>query len=414
MSARPRKSRRPPSIRKLAESRLAGGAAVDLEGLTPDEIRRFVHELEVHRVELEIQNQQLEEAQLAVEASEARYRQLYEAAPIGYLTLDLDGAIVAANRCTSELLELPHARLIGRKFSSFVDELHQDRWHFARRVLADGRGRRSLEIGLSLDDGRALDMQIVAPGHLGADGMLHLALLDVTELRGAERALQRAASAAARAEHQERRRLASDLHDDAGQLLTLASIKLRALVDAAPGECRGDFRELTELLAEIRRRITSLSFQLSPPLLHDVGLAAAAHWLADDLRRTFGLAVKVANGAELELDETTRITLFRALRELLINVTKHGGVDRARVRIWSEGGMACVAVEDDGVGFDHAADWSSFGRVPDSRPGGFGLLALRERLAHLGGNLAIESGPGQAGSRVVVKMPLGAHEGDSE
>lgn len=413
MSERSRKSRRTPSIRELAETKLAGGAAVDLEQLTPDEIRRFVHELEVHRVELELQNQQLEEAQLGAEESEARYRQLYESAPIGYLTLDPEGAIVAANPSASELLGVPRLRLLGRKLSSFVATGHQDRWHLARRGLAESGERRIVELELSLDDGCMRATQLVGSGRPDARGMLHLALLDVTELRSVERSLQRAASAVALAEQQERRKLASDLHDDAGQLLSLASLKLRALADALPGERDGDFRELAEMLADARRRITSLTFQLSPPLLHDVGLVAATRWLAEDLERSFGLAVRVAESEELTLDEATRITLFRAIRELLINVTKHAGVDRARVRIWSDGTMACVAVEDGGSGFGPRADPGSFGRVADSSRGGFGLLALRERLGQLGGALAVESGPGGAGSRVVVSVPLRRREGGS-
>jgi PAS domain S-box-containing protein len=404
MSGPARKPRRPRSIRQLAESKLAGGAAVDLEKLTPDEIRGFVHELEVHRVELEIQNQQLADSQLAAEESKERYRQLYESAPIGYLTLDPDGVIAVANLRASELLGLPRARLLGRKFSSFVAEGHQDAWHFARRALAKNGERHGFELSVSLDDGSTLDVQLLGSGRPEAGGTLNLALLDVTELRGAERALRRAAAAASLAEQQERRKLASDLHDDPGQLLSLASLKLRALADTVTGERAGPFRELEEILAETRRRITSLSFQLSPPLLHDVGLVAAARWLAEDLERRYGLAVKVAESEELVLDEATGVTLFRAMRELLINVTKHAGVDRARVQIWREGVMARVAVEDGGVGF---------GRDPDASGGGFGLLALRERLGQLGGTLSIESGRGGVGSRIVASLPVTTRTGVS-
>jgi len=411
MRGRARKSRRPRSVRQLAESRLAGAAAVDLEKLTPNEIRGFVHELEVHRVELELQNQQLAEAHLAAEESKEGYRELYESAPIGYLTLDSEGTIVAANLCASELLRLPRAQLLGRKLSRFIAEGHQDRWHFARRALAESSKRRSLELELSLDDGSTLETQLVGSGHPEASGTLNLALLDVTELRGAERALRRAASAVSLAEQQERRKLASDLHDDAGQLLSLASLKLRALADAAAGEQDDQFRELAETLAEARRRITSLTFQLSPPLLHDVGLVAATRWLAEDLERRYGVAVCVAESEELALDEAARVTLFRAIRELLINVKKHAGVDKARVQIWREGVMARVAVEDDGVGFGRDASRGSFGRDAGGR--GFGLLALRERLGQLGGTLSIGSGPSGAGSRVVVSVPLTTREGGS-
>ena len=139
-------------------------------------------------------------------------------------------------------------------------------------------------IGLSLaiDGGRTLTTQLVSAASRDCSETLNLAVLDVTELRGVEHALRRAAAAASLAEQEERRKLASDLHDDAAQLLSLASLKLRALADAARGMRDDEFKALLELLAETRRRMTSLIFQLSPPLLHDVGLVAAIRWLAED------------------------------------------------------------------------------------------------------------------------------------
>jgi len=384
------------SLRQLAERKMVRSAHVDLDALTIDEARRLVHELEVHKVELEIQNAQLRDSQLAAEESKERYRQLYESAPIGYLTLDSNGAIVDANLAVSRLLQVPRSRLIGKKLSSFVAPRHQDRWHLARRALECGE-RRSLEVELSLSDGGALQTQIIASA--GSDeeparATIRLAVLDVTELRSTERALRTAASAASLAEHRERRKLASDLHDDAGQLLSLASLKLRALADRLGDESAPGIRDVEEILTEARRRISSLSFELSPPLLHDVGLVAAAQWLAEDLERRYGLVVCVAAREELELDEGTSVTLFRAMREFLINVTKHAGVAKAHVEIWREGGMARVAVEDSGRGFR-----------PEAGQRGFGLLALRERLRQLGGSLEIVSVPG-VGTKVAATAPL--------
>lgn len=411
MSETTRKPQRSRSIRELAESKLADGAAVDLETLTPDEIRHFVHELEVHRIELELQNRELEEAQLEAEASRERYRQLYESAPIGYLTLDADGAIVTANLAAAELLRLPRAQLLGRKLSSFIAAGHQDRWHFARRALTDGGERRSLELALLRDDGSKLDVALTASGQLNAAGQINLGVLDLSELRSVERALRRAAAAVSVVEQQERRKLASDLHDSAGQLLALASIKLRALDCSVAGNWGREFTELSELLAKARNRINSLSFQLSPPLLDDVGLVAATRWLAEDIEQSFGLEVTVEESPELRLDEVTRVTLFRAIRELLINVTKHAGVGTARVRFWHEGVQIRVSVEDSGVGFRPDATEGTFGRGVGR--GGFGLLALRERLVQLGGTLAIGPGPDGVGSRIVVGVPCTPSEGAS-
>ena len=372
-----------------------------LDHMTPDEIGALVHELEIHKVELEIQNEQLTETQHTLEQAKERYRRLYESAPIGYLTLNSEAVIVDANLTASVLLRQPHARLIGRKLSRFVAPAHQDRWHLERRMLAQSRERRSLELDFVLPDGSSLHAQLVGSGALEKGdeaGTLRLGLLDVTELRSLARALRAAAVATSFAEERERRSLASDLHDDAGQLLTLASLKLRALADSLGHRSADEIRDLVELLAETRRRISTLSFELSPPLLHDVGLVAAAAWLAESKQRRYGLAVHVAKGEELVLDEATRVTLFRALRELLVNAAKHAGVAEAHVRIWRDGEVARVSVEDAGVGFD-----------PEARHQGFGLLAMRDRVGQMGGSVEIESAVG-SGTRIVVSVPVVSHD----
>jgi len=398
-----RKPRRPRSLRQLAESKLEHDVPIDLEARTVDEVRQLVHELEVHRVELEIQNEELRESELKAEESKERYRQLYDSAPTGYLTLDSSGAILDANLTACHLLQLPRSRLTGQKLSSFVAPMYQDRWHLKRRALERGE-RRSVELEFAVPDGSRLQVELIgSPGPETGPGRakLRLAVLDVTDLRSTERALRSAASAASLAEQKERRKLASDLHDDAGQLLSLASLKLRALGTDDRGAIDARIREVEEILAEARRRVSSLSFELSPPLLHDVGLVAAAQWLAEDLGRRYGLVVTVIGREELELDEGTSVTLFRAMREFLINVTKHAGVTEARVRIGREGSMARVTVEDAGVGFRSQAETR-----------GFGLLALRERLSQLGGSLDIASVPG-GGTKIVASAPLAPHAGSA-
>jgi PAS domain S-box-containing protein len=384
------------SLRQLAESKLPRSVPIDLDTLTSDEVRRLVYELDVHRVELEIQNEQLRESQLTADESKERYRELYDSAPIGYLTLDSRGTIVEANLTAARLLQCPRSRLTGQKLSSFVAPRHQDRWHLERRALMRGE-RRSVELELALSDGSSLQAQLVGsadPEEGPVRATLRLAVLDVSDLRSTERALRSAASAASLAEQKERRKLASDLHDDAGQLLSLASLKLRALGTDGAAKDDARIREVEEILAEARRRISSLSFELSPPLLHDVGLVAAAQWLAEDLERRYGLVVTVAATEELALEEGTSVTLFRAMREFLINVTKHAGVAAAHLRIERDGTMARVAVEDEGIGFR-----------PESSSQGFGLLAFRERLSQLGGSLDIASLPG-GGTKVIASAPL--------
>jgi signal transduction histidine kinase len=210
--------------------------------------------------------------------------------------------------------------------------------------------------------------------------------------------LRSAASEAALAEERERRKLAVDLHDGLGQLLSASGMRLALLRDSIrdPGLV-DEVQAVESVIAEADERVSSLSFELSPPLLHDVGLVAATQWLAEDIEARLGLHVIVEDpGERWPLDEAARTTLFRALRELLLNVSKHARTDEARVRFWREDRFLKILVEDEGVGFASKGE---------SR--GYGLLSIRERLNHLGWSIQIESAPGE-GTRIYIAAPVEA------
>lgn len=212
------------------------------------------------------------------------------------------------------------------------------------------------------------------------------------------------ATAEATAEERERQSLARDLHDDLGQLLALAALKLGRLRGEVPATSREVLADVEKLIHEARERTESFTFRLSPPLLQDVGLVAAAEWLAEEIKRRYGLSVTVHHdGRPKLLDEATRVTLFRALRELLINVARHAKTSVAHVRLWSTDAAAVgLSVEDAGVGFDRSDE-----------PYGFGLFSIRERLHQLGGSVTIEAAPGN-GVKVVLLAPAGPDGGATE
>lgn len=134
-------------------------------------------------------------------------------------------------------------------------------------------------------------------------------------------------------------------------------------------------------------------------MLEDFGLIKALAWLAEDLQNTRGLNVDVQHqGQPGPLDERIRFTLFRAARELLINVVKHAGIDHATVTLENGEQGVRLTVEDRGNGFDPA-------KVSRGRRSGFGLLSILERLSYLGGEMQTESTPGK-GSKIVLLAPL--------
>jgi signal transduction histidine kinase len=217
------------------------------------------------------------------------------------------------------------------------------------------------------------------------------------ELESAHQRLRSHSAQVALEIEQAQRRAAEDLHDGIGQLLALAKIKLGLLRDqaeAVPPDPR--LQEIASLIGEVRERSREMTWRLSPPALYEVGLVAALQWLAKDMERRYGLRVTVEEEGECnELDEESRISLFRSVSELLINVAKHANVDRAVVRVSKCVRDIMIIVEDRGVGFDASSNTNEYG-----------LFSVRERLHHLGGILTIASRRGE-GTRITLIAPLG-------
>ena len=201
-------------------------------------------------------------------------------------------------------------------------------------------------------------------------------------------------------EERERRRLATDLHDHVGQILALAQIKLGAIRESASST------QLVEPMDEVRRLIEqtiqytrSLTFELSPPILYDLGFEAAVEWLAELMQEQQGITVKVqADRSSKPMYDEIRVILFQTVRELLGNVVKHANAKNIRVFIAREEAALQVRIEDDGLGMGSSADAAN-------GPSGFGFFSIKERLQYLGGQLDVVSEPGW-GTRVTLQVPL--------
>lgn len=210
------------------------------------------------------------------------------------------------------------------------------------------------------------------------------------------------------AEQRERRRMAQVLHDHLQQLLVAAQFWIASLEKHRSQGVRDTAGELSRLVAESLKLSRTLTMDLSPPALQESGLVAALEWLVPWMKEKHGLEVDLrTDGDMIPLTEDTRIMVFQAVRELLLNVVKHSGVMVARVLAWTCGQQVCLEVRDEGVGFDPVAALSAGGGA------GFGLFSIRERAAMLGGGLAIDAAPGR-GSRFVLTIPIGSSEAGRE
>ena len=201
-------------------------------------------------------------------------------------------------------------------------------------------------------------------------------------------------------EEAERHRIACDIHDQVGQTLAACRIQLGHCI-AEPGDRAFKTRaqDVRVLLEQAIQETRSLTFDLSPPVLHELGLAAAIHWLADKHSVAGGLHVGCQIIDDVVLHPDLQVLLFRITRELVLNAVKHASATRVEIRMTNSEDCVRIEVADDGVGFDPESV-----RVTRGRRGGFGLFSARDRLRFVGGRLELDSRPGQ-GTHAVILVP---------
>ncbi|MGD9572569.1 MAG: GAF domain-containing protein [Thermoleophilia bacterium] len=200
---------------------------------------------------------------------------------------------------------------------------------------------------------------------------------------------------AVEAQEAERARVARDLHDEAGQVLTALAVHLRTLEDEVPpGPARERVADLRASVAEATATVRELAVRLRPSSLHDQGLADAVEEQAARVRAA-GMPVETdLRGLDATLPAEVQTVLFRVVQEALTNAARHSAASAVSVVASAREGRLRVVVEDDGRGFD-----------PGAPTGQLGLAGIRERVAMIGGDLRIESAPGQ-GTAVVVDVGL--------
>lgn len=198
-------------------------------------------------------------------------------------------------------------------------------------------------------------------------------------------------------EERERRLLAQELHDNLGQLLAVIKIKLTSFGEGLPGSA---IDQIVDLVNQADRSARMITRQLSPPVLGAQGLVPALEWLADEIQRQYQLVVHIDIEREPEpLIEEIQAVLYRSVRELLINVARHAGVGEASLSCLCDGSRLMLVVSDDGGGFD-----PDICRNPQPGSQGFGLGSIYERITNIGGEMEIDSSPGN-GATITLTMP---------
>jgi len=218
----------------------------------------------------------------------------------------------------------------------------------------------------------------------------------------AERELRRLSQQLVRAQEDERRSLSRELHDEMGQTLTALRVELGNLekLRAGPTEVfHAHMEDAKRLASETLASARNLAAGLRPSVLDDLGLGPALEWQAREFSRRTGVPVEVqVEGLPPELPESHRTCVYRVAQEALTNCARHARAGRIRILLYTDAERLSLAVEDDGRGF-----------APDAprQPGGLGLIGIEERVAELGGTLAIHSQPGK-GTLLKISLPLPA------
>jgi signal transduction histidine kinase/ActR/RegA family two-component response regulator len=362
---------------------------------------------------------------------------LLDTLPVGVLIAhDAGCRRITRNRIAAEMLQMPPESDLSDGASAWESHINCEIFHEGREIALHDRPIRraargeyvsAQEVERRFSDGSVMYTLTSAAPLLDRDCRVRGAVasvMDITRQKAAERELRELnatlerrvaerteeaerrtaqlrvlAAELTQAEQRERKRVAQVLHDGLQQILVGARMYLESLHDHVVDPFAIEtVKRVAEMIQQGISQSRGLALELSPPVLHDGGLLPALHWLARQMKQQ-ALTVHVeASGPVEPFDETIRVFVFHAVRELLLNVVKHAQIDQARVAVTRPAeDVIQVEVGDAGVGFDPD-------HLDATRVEGFGLFSIRERLALLGGQLKLHAAPGE-GTRAVLLVP---------
>ena len=333
-----------------------------------------------------------------------RYRTLLENLPDIVYEVDSNGSITIVSGAAESVLGYSPREMIGKTFRSFL--MPEDRPKFAveRSRVEKGHTVSIMALRFQPKHGEVRWLSIHSRGIFDGQGNLtgrRGVARDVTQQVLAEMQVHELSGKLINAQEEERQRLALDLHDELGQLLSALKIGLQSLgKESAPEQAR-ELQRLTLLSQTVMDRVRALAYNLRPAILDNFGLVAAVRDLCDSLDESGLLHVRCRlSEVEAQLPADYKLPLFRCAQEALHNVIKHSGSPQAEVRLYCRRQTVCLEISDQGRGFDpqNTQETSHGGRY-------LGLLGMRERMRLIGGSLLVESSP--KGTTIKAEVPVG-------
>jgi PAS domain S-box-containing protein len=375
---------------------------------------------ELQKAVVQLQNE-LAERTLA----ERRFQQIVESAPDAMVLTDRDGVIQLINAQTEQLLGYQRQELLGQNYELLISEEYQPAIETVVEDLSGdvGSPQRSSQLNISArhKDGRILPLEI-SLGRLETASAFWVTcnLRDISERVEHEQAQARLLEQVRRSSQQlgdlairleevqeaEQRRIALELHDRVGQSLTGLNLNLQAIQSMVPPGQTGAIKRLEDsllLVEETTRQVRGLMAELDPPLLQEYGLLAALRFAGQKFSERTGLLMWINGRDDLpRFPHRTEKTLFRIAQECLNNVVKHAQATRVQITFTGDDQKVVLSVEDDGVGFDPQQPFM------EGQPS-WGLVAIRERVNSICGELLIDSAPGQG---ACIQIELGIDRGE--
>jgi PAS domain S-box-containing protein len=417
-----------PAVRALKENKVVANCEMGIpksEEITWLSVTSAPIPIENHGVVITFNDiSERKRAEEARRQEEKRYRRLFESHSDAIYLISNDGEILDANKSA--------CRSLGRSKQSIVSSTikdvdpNYDRETF--KLFWSGQPEEQTRLFESTHiraDGTIFPVEVIGIPFVDDKGkrLLYGFARDITERKKARKQLQdlaatleqrvaertRTAELRSRqlhvltvelieAEERERRRIAELLHDDLQQILAAAKFQLQTFSGILPSE--SILFDVERLLDQSISKSRLLSYDLSPPVLVHSGLLAALKWLAKQMEAQFGLQVALEANTEPNIDYApVKQFVFRAVQELLFNIVKHAGVRSAGILLSGSESRLVVTVRDRGRGFD--PEILDAGTMPMR----IGLLSVRERARHMGGDLVIESSRGE-GSRLTLSIAL--------
>lgn len=369
----------------------------DVAAMPVKNMQLLVHELQVHQVELELQNEELQRAQVA----------LYDCAPVGYLTLDLRGTILGANLPACRLLGVNRKDLPGQPAVRFVAA--KDQATFLRHLHeAFDRGLSPVcEVDLDLQQAAPVSVQfqsVAVPDELGQPTRILSALENIMVRKGAD-ALEREHRRGLELQRNLAQRvgLSHDLHDGMLQSLFAIGLSLETCIrdisknpKKASATLTYSIGALNAAMREVRTFMGELESNPSPDTtLSALDLSGSLHSMAKDLARLHGIPVRVSVDRDMDgaLSREQGLALLKMAKEALSNSLRHARTPLVFLSLRRLGGGIRLTVLDHGRGFS----------LKEKMGQGNGLLNMATRASQIGGHLSVESSLA-TGTRVMVDL----------